>query len=92
MRIRLDLINEDQSVFLLLHFIAVEHADLQIEILYRFGFCKQSCAKRVLYHIDFDKIRKQFISNMPDNICFADLSRSVYQKDLRRAGFQVFFN
>ena len=90
MRIRLDFVNENQGILFLLHFTALEHADLKVEILYRLCFCKQPSADRVFDHVEFNEILKKLLTDMTDDVCLSNLSSAVNQQDFLRVALQMF--
>ena len=50
-----------------------------VEIVYRFCVLKEPVADGILQHVDLNEIGKQLLSNMTDNICFSNLTRTVNQ-------------
>ena len=79
MRVCLNLIDKNQSVFSLLHFISGKHAYLKVKIFYGSDFRKEAVTEHIFNHIDFDEIFEKLLSDMADNICFADLPGTVNQ-------------
>ena len=89
MRIRLYLVDEDQSVVLLLHKIPGQKTDLKVKILHRPDVREQAAPLRVLDHIDLYEVVEQFLSDLPDNEGLADLSCPVDQQNFPAAGLQM---
>ena len=79
MRISLNLINENQGIFCFAHQFAFDRADTKVEIINRFCVLKQPVTDGIFQHVDLNEIGKQLLSNMADNICFSDLTRTVNQ-------------
>ena len=76
-RIRLDLIKENQRVFLLSHFLAGDGADLEIEVLDRADLLKQPGAVIILRKVQLDIVLKELLSDVTDNKGLSDLPRPV---------------
>lgn len=81
MRISLNFVNKYQRVFFFFHLFAEEHTYLKIEIFDSIGVCKKAGTERILDHIYFNKIFKQFFTDVADNVGLAYLTCAVYQKD-----------
>ena len=92
MRIRLDLIKENQRVFLLSHFLAGDGADLEIEVLDRADLLKQPGAVIILRKVQLDIVLKELLSDVTDNKRLSDLPRPVDNQHLVGIGFQIAFN
>ena len=88
-RVCLDLVNEDQGVFLLLHLAAFQHADLQVEILHGLGFGKEAGTEGVLHPVDLDVVFEELLAHMADDIGFAYLTGSVDEQNLFGIAFQM---
>ena len=91
-RIGLDLVNEDQRVLFLLHFISGDHTDPEIKIIHGGGVGKELVANGVLQHVDFNKIGEQLLPYIPDNVGFSDLTSAVNEQNTFRVGLQVLFD
>ena len=89
LRILLNFIEKDQCILLFFHFVAVQHAELKVEILHRAGLREQTFAQRVLHHVDLDKIFKQLLAHIADDIGLANLARPIHQQDARVLRAQV---
>ena len=77
MRISLNFINKNQSVFFILHFISCKHTDLQIKIFNGFSIFKKAVAQRIGNHIDFYIVFKKFFTYMVNDVGFANLTGTV---------------
>ena len=81
-RIRLDLIKENQRVFLLSHSLAGDRADL----------LKQPGAVVILRKVQLDIVLKELLPNVAYNKRLSDLPRPVDNQHLIGIGFQIAFN
>ena len=88
-RIGLDLIQENQRIFLFLHPVAGEHTHLKVEVLHRPDVGKQPGAQRVLHQVDLDVVLKQLLSHIADNVGLAHLTGAVNEQDLVRVRLQM---
>ena len=77
MRIRLDLIQENQRVFLLSHFLAGDGADLEIEVLDGADLFKQPGTVVILRKVQLDIVLKELLPNVAYNKRLSDLPRAV---------------
>ena len=89
MGIGLDLIQENQRIFLFLHPVAGEHTHLKVEVLHRPDVGKQPGAQRVLHQVDLDVVLKQLLSHIADNVGLAHLTGAVNEQDLVRVRLQM---
>ena len=59
MRIRLDLIQKDKRILLLLHSLSRQHTDLKIQIFHRPRLGKEPVTQRILHQIDLNEVFKE---------------------------------
>ena len=91
-RIRLDLIKENQRVFLLSHSLAGDRADLKIKVLDGADLLKQPGAVVILRKVQLDIVLKELLPNVAYNKRLSDLPRPVDNQHLIGIGFQIAFN
>lgn len=91
MRIRLNFINKNQRIFFLFHLITRKHTDLKIKIVNSLYLVEKAFTQRILHHIQLNKVFKQLLPHITDDVCFADLTSSVNQQNLLGIAFQLFF-
>ena len=77
MRIRLDLIKENQRVFLLSHSLAGDGADLEIEVLDGADLFKQPGTVVILRKVQLDIVLKELLPDVADDKGLSDLPRPV---------------
>ena len=92
MRIRLDLIKENQRVFLLSHSLAGDRADLKIKVLDGADLLKQPGAVVILRKVQLDIVLKELLPNVAYNKRLSDLPRPVDNQHPIGIGFQIAFN
>ena len=91
-RIGLNLVKEDQCILFLLHFISGDHTDPEIKIIHGGGVGKELVADGVFQHIDFNKIGKQLLPYITNNVGLSDLTSAVNEQNTLRVGLPVLFN
>ena len=80
MRIGLNLIQKDQGVGLLVHLVACDSAQLEIEFLNGIGIHENFCAVLVVGEIHLDVVGKQALPNFANDEGLANLSRTIDDK------------
>ena len=77
MGIGLNLVEEDQRVFLLAHFLAGDGADLEIKVLDRADRLKHTGAVLILREVQLDIVFKKLLPDVADDKGLTDLPRTV---------------
>ena len=77
MRICLDLIKENQRVFLLSHSLAGDGTDLEIEVLGGADLLKQPWTVIILRKVQLDIVLKELLPDVADDKGLSDLPRPV---------------
>ena len=77
MGVGLDLVKEDQRVFLLTHLLAGDRADLEIKVLDRADRLKHTGAVLILREVQLDIVFKKLLPDMTDDKGLADLPCAV---------------
>ena len=77
MGIGLDLIEEDQRVFLLAHFFTGDRTDLEIKILDRANLLKHPGTVLILREVQLDIVFKKLLPNVTDDKALSDLPCAV---------------
>ena len=77
MRICLDLIKENQRVFLLSHSLAGDGTDLEIEVLDGVDLLKQPWTVIILRKVQLDIVLKELLPDVADDKGLSDLPRPV---------------
>ena len=73
----LDLIEEDQRVFLLAHFFTGDGADLEIKVLDRADGLKHTGTVLILREVQLNVVLKKLLPDVADDKGLADLPRAV---------------
>ena len=73
----LDLVEEDQCVFLLAHFLAGDGADLEIKVLDRADGLEHTGAVLILRKVQLNIVFKKLLPDVADDKGLADLPRAV---------------
>ena len=76
-RIGLDLVEEDQRVFLLAHFLAGDCADLKIEIPDRADLLEQLGTILILCKVQLDIVLEELLTDVADDKGLSNLTRPV---------------
>ena len=92
MRIRLDLVKEDQRVLFLSHFFAGERADLKVKVLHRTNLLKQFRSVLILGEIEFNIVLKELLPDVANDKRLSDLPRSVDDQYLIGVRLQIVFD
>ena len=77
MRIRLDLIQKDKRILLLLHSLSRQHTDLKIQIFHRPRLGKEPVTQRILHQIDLNEVFKELLPHVANEIGLSHLSGPV---------------
>ena len=88
MGVGLDLIEEDQRVFLLAHLLAGDRADLEIKVLDRADGLKHAGAVLILRKVQLDVVFKKLLPDVADDKGLADLPCPVDDQNFVGADFK----